>query len=65
MLPELIKKAYADKVAWPTSVSGGATPIGDYNILIKNIIVNIVNPVIALMVAVAVIYFLWGVFQFV
>jgi uncharacterized membrane protein YfcA len=33
--------------------------------LLKNILSNIVNPFITLLVAVAVIYFLWGVFQFV
>jgi len=33
--------------------------------LIQNILTNIVNPLITLMVAIAVLYFLWGVFQFV
>ena len=35
------------------------------NTLLENILTNIVNPFITLMVGVAVIYFLWGVFQFV
>jgi hypothetical protein len=33
--------------------------------LIGNILTNIINPLITLMVAVAIIYFLWGVFGFV
>jgi hypothetical protein len=33
--------------------------------LLKSILANIVNPLIALMMAVAIIYFLWGVFDFV
>ena len=40
------------------------TPI-DTNTLIQNILTNIVNPLILLMVGVAIIYFLWGVFEFV
>jgi hypothetical protein len=35
------------------------------NQLIRNILDNIVNPIISLMLAVAIIYFLWGVFEFV
>jgi hypothetical protein len=37
----------------------------DPNQLLRNILDNIVNPVISLMLAVAVLYFLWGVFEFV
>ena len=40
------------------------TPI-DANTLIQNILTNIVNPLVLLMVGVAVIYFLWGVFEFI
>lgn len=40
------------------------TPISAETLL-KNILSNIVNPFVTLLVAVAVIYFLWGVFQFV
>jgi len=40
------------------------TPI-DTNTLIQNILTNIVNPLILLMVGVAVIFFLWGVFEFI
>jgi hypothetical protein len=42
----------------------GGTPIPT-NTLIQNILNNIVNPIITLMVGVAVLYFLWGVFEFV
>ena len=67
MFSNLIEKAYAagSTIIWPTSVAGRASPIGDYNTLIKNILINIANPLLALMAAVAVIYFLWGVFEFV
>ncbi|MEI6190953.1 MAG: hypothetical protein WCP24_01120 [bacterium] len=40
------------------------TPIST-NDLIQNILTNIVNPLILLMVGVAVIFFLWGVFDFI
>lgn len=33
--------------------------------LVQNILDNIVNPILLLLVAVAILYFLWGVFQFV
>ena len=47
----LIKKAYA------------ATLTTDQ--LLSNILANIINPLITVMMGVAVVYFLWGVFQFV
>jgi hypothetical protein len=67
MFRNLIEKAYADtSTVWPNSVpSGGPGTIGDYNTLLKSILVNIVNPLVTLMVGVAVLYFLWGVFDFV
>ena len=37
----------------------------DTNTLIQNILTNIVNPLVILMVGVAVIFFLWGVFEFI
>ena len=37
----------------------------DTNTLIQNILTNIVNPLILLMVGVAIIFFLWGVFEFI
>ena len=40
------------------------TPIAT-NTLLQNILTNIVNPLVTLMVAVAVVWFLWGVFEFV
>lgn len=43
-------------------MSGTPIPV---NTLIKNILDNIVNPVITLMVALAVIYFLYGAFVFI
>jgi hypothetical protein len=58
MFSNLITKAYAD-----TTVGRG-TPM-DGKTLVTNIVDNIVNPIIALMVAVAVIIFLWGAFQFI
>lgn len=57
MFQNLIEKAYAAGV-------GSGTPISTQT-LINNILANIVNPLITLMVAVAILYFLWGVFQFV
>lgn len=33
--------------------------------LLSNVIKNIANPIIGLMVAIAVLYFLWGAFQFI
>jgi hypothetical protein len=48
-----IEKAYA-----------AGTPISANN-LINNILDNIVNPIILLMLALAVIFFLWGVLDFV
>lgn len=51
-----VEKTYA------AGLSG--TPI-DTNTLIDNILTNIVNPLILLMVGVAIIFFLWGVFDFI
>ena len=59
----LIEKAYA-LAGESTPVPGGSS-IGDYNHLLANIKVNILNPIITLLVALAIIYFLWGVFEFV
>ena len=53
MFLNLIPKAYAE--ALPAETTS----------LLNRILDNIVNPVITLMVGVAVIYFLWGVFEFV
>lgn len=58
--PNLIEKAYADV---NTTIYTG-TPISADKLL-QNILDNIVNPVIILMLAVAIIYFLWGMFEFV
>jgi hypothetical protein len=49
----LISKVYAAELPEPTTV------------LIQSILTNIVNPVITLLVVVAVIIFLWGVFEFI
>jgi hypothetical protein len=57
MFSSIIKKAYAQSTLTGTPIST--------NTLIQNILANIVNPLITLMVAVAVIYFLYGVFEFV
>ncbi len=53
MIFNLIEKAYAAPLPVQTTV------------LIDKILANIVNPIVTLMVAVAVVYFLWGVFEFV
>lgn len=53
MFPILIEKAYASTLPPQTKH------------LIDNILLYIVDPFITLLVAVAVIYFLWGVFQFI
>lgn len=58
MLPDLIEIAYAG----PNTLGG--TPISTETLL-QNILDNIVNPIITLLVAVAVLYFLWGVLGFV
>ena len=44
--------------------AAGTVPAATVSLL-QRILVNIVNPLITLMVAVALIYFLWGVFEFV
>ncbi len=56
MFSSLAEKAYA------AGLTGN--PIST-DTLIEHILTNIVNPLITLMVAVAIIYFLWGVFEFV
>jgi hypothetical protein len=56
MFLNFVEKTYA------ADLSG--TPI-DTNTLIQNILTNIVNPLILLMVGVAIIFFLWGVFEFI
>jgi len=58
MILEFIHKANAE------SITLNGTAIGTKRLL-QNILTNIVNPIITLMVGVAVIYFLWGVFDFV
>lgn len=57
----LIQKAYA---AYPAvnSSSGSGTA---FNTLLQKILDNIVTPVIYLIMALAVVYFLWGVMMFV
>jgi hypothetical protein len=65
MFLNLIQKVYADETAWPGQGQVAKGAIGDYQSLIGRILENIVNPLIALMVGVAVIYFIWGVFEFI
>ncbi len=48
--------------AYAASISGTAV---DPDTILKGIIDNIINPAIYLLMAVAVMYFLWGAFQFV
>ena len=56
MFLNFVQKAYAAGL--------GGKPI-DTDTLIGNILTNIVNPLILLMVGVAIIFFLWGVFDFI
>lgn len=60
----LVEKVYAQ------AAGGVGTPAATESVLtaqklLQKIVDNIVEPLIVLMLAVAVIYFLWGVFQFV
>jgi hypothetical protein len=57
MFLNLVKTAYARSSLTGVSV--------DTNTFIQRILDNIVNPLILLMLAVAIVVFLWGVFQFV
>jgi hypothetical protein len=53
----LIEKVHAADTLNGTSISTKQ--------LLENILSNIINPLVTLMVGVAVIYFLWGVFEFI
>ena len=69
MFQNLILKAYAATGGFDSPGAGLPAPttsaIGDYRTLLQSILTNIVNPIIALMVGVAVLYFLWGAFTFI
>ena len=58
MFSFLIEKANAQ-------VTTGVTTNLSSDQLMSNILANVVNPLVLLMVGLAVLYFLWGVFQFV
>jgi len=64
MFQNLIQKAYAENAFLGEGMPGTSSS-GNYEELLKSIFVNIMNPLIALMIAFAVLYFLWGVFQFI
>ena len=58
MMDFLVQKAYA--------YNAGDTSTDDaFTSLLRKIVDNIVNPIIYLVVALAVVYFLWGVFNFI
>ncbi len=66
MLDFLIQKAYAQANPIESSNDGGL-PLEStaFDTVLKKILDNIVNPLILLLMAVAVIYFLYGVFTFI
>jgi len=53
MLGNLIQKAYASGVS------------AEYTDLLQRILTNIVNPFVSLLIGAAVIYFLWGVLEYI
>jgi uncharacterized membrane protein YidH (DUF202 family) len=59
MMDFLIQKAYA---YLPGENTAGGTA---FNTLLKKILDNIVTPIIYLIMALAVVYFVWGVLQFI
>jgi hypothetical protein len=59
MLDFLVQKAYAD-----TTTSGSSSSTA-FNTLLGKILNNIANPIVYLLMAGAVIYFLWGMFVFI
>lgn len=70
MMDFLIQKAYAqlsgpDKGGFGLSGPDSASNITAIDTLLDKILDNIVNPLILLLMAVAVIYFLWGLFDFI
>lgn len=62
MLDFIIQKAYAASYPGPDSTTGSGA---GFNTLLTKILNNIVNPVVYLLIALAVIYFLYGMFQFI
>lgn len=61
MMDFLIQKAYAAGITSPTPVGSNST----FNSLYTSILNNIVSPVIYLLGALAIVYFVWGVFVFI
>ncbi|MFA5651860.1 MAG: hypothetical protein WC933_00655 [Candidatus Paceibacterota bacterium] len=61
MMDFLIQKAYAYEAISPTGIGGSST----FDILFKKIIDNVVSPIIYLIAALAVVYFVWGVMKFI
>jgi len=55
----LVQKAYA------YSDEAGVANGSSFAVLINKILTNIVNPIVYLIMALAIVYFFWGVFQFV
>jgi succinate dehydrogenase/fumarate reductase cytochrome b subunit len=61
MLDFIIQKAYAQAVANPSGSNSNIT----FNKLFQNILNQVVTPIIYLLFAAAVVYFLYGVFVFI
>jgi len=60
----LIQKVYAASIGDPGTSLAGST-VGDYKTLLSSIATNILDPLIGLMAVIALLYFLWGVLQFI
>lgn len=68
MFLNLIEKTYAaGTVGGPGTANRPVanSSIGDYNALLEKILEHIGNPLVTLMIGLAVVYFLWGVLVFV
>ena len=59
MLDFLIQRAYAEGL--PAATTGGTS----FDVLFSKIITNVANPVIRLLLVLAVVIFVWGVMQFI
>ena len=73
MMDFLIQKAYAAGASGPDTISVGASGPDvaaqggsvDFNSLFSKILTNIAQPLISLLIALAVAYFVWGVLVFI
>ncbi len=69
MMGFLIQKVYAAGFSNENTISGGfsdeATNGVAFNSLLQKILDNVVNPIVYLLMALAVVYFVWGVVVFI